>query len=198
MLDLLRASALAAALAFAATSCSTPPVASDRDAAIDAELAFEEELEVGDEDSGGGATLAAALLGGATYDVALKGTSETFDGSKFPFTGVGTMTIDTGTGLLTFQFQLSNGLSFSGDGIAAVTEKNRIFASVDLESGTTSFLGVPLGVIEGVAVIDGKGKSDGSSFSAKMTAAVPNRLGAPPQGFVLSKMSAKGVRRVVG
>jgi hypothetical protein len=203
MLDLLRACALVTALVFSASSCSTSrstfcpagPVASDFDAELEAELAY---AEAEGDAASDGVTLAAALRGGATYDVALKGTSETFDGSKFPFTGVGTMTIDTATGLLTFQFQLSNGFNFEGDGIAAVTEKNRIFGSVDFETGSTSFFGLPLGLIEGNAVVEGKAKSDGSSFSIKMIAAIPNRQGPPPAGFVLSKMSAKGVRRVVG
>lgn len=160
-----------------------------------------EDFETWDEDEDDGAdaaiAVAAPFLGATTYDVVLKGTSETFAGEKFPFTGVGTMTIDEGNGLLSFNLQLSNGLSFTGDGQAAVTERGRVFASVDLESGASGLLGLPLGTIEGVAVVDGKTKRDRSSFSVKMTAAIPNRLGPPPQGFVLSKMSAKGTRRVV-
>jgi hypothetical protein len=192
MLDTVRALALSALVALSATSCSTPP----RSADLEGDVAFAEEALL--EEDGDTTPVAAAFVGGATFDVALKGTSETFDGSKFPFTGIGTMTIDTGTGVLTFSFLLSNGLTFEGSGLASVTEKNRIFGSVDIGTGTTNVLGLPLGGIEGVVVIDGKAKSDGSSFSVKMIAAVPNRLGPPPAGFVLSKMSAKGVRNATG
>jgi hypothetical protein len=190
------------------SSCAQAPRPADAPAASDDRVALADEdfpelegFEAWDAEDGDRAgdaiSVAAPFLGTTTYDVVLKGTSETFAGEKFPFTGVGTMTIDEGNGLLSFNLQLSNGLSFTGNGQAAVTERGRVFASVDLESGSSSILGLPLGIIEGVAVIDGKTKRDRSSFSVKMTAAIPNRLGPPPQGFVLSKMSAKGTRRVV-
>jgi hypothetical protein len=178
------------------------PAASGATIALaDEDLEDFEDFAAWDDEESDGADGAIAVsvpfLGAATYDVVLKGTSETFAGEKFPFTGVGTMTIDEGNGLLSFNLQLSNGLGFTGDGQAAVTERGRVFASVDLESGSSSIFGLPLGAIEGVAVVDGKTKRDRSSFSVKMTAAIPNRQGPPPQGFVLSKISAKGTRRVV-
>lgn len=137
----------------------------------------------------------APVLGTATFDCELKGTSETFGGEKFKFTGTGTMTIDEVTGTLTFSFNLSNGLTFGGTGTAAVTEKGRVFGVIDLSQSTTSIAGLSLGGAEGSAVVDGKAKTDGSSFSAKITAGIPNRLGPPPAGFVLSKMSVKGTRQ---
>lgn len=119
------------------------------------------------------------------FDCTLKGKSETFGGQKFKFTGAGTMTIDDVAGTLTYSFALSNGLTFSGQGTAAITEKGRVFGSVDTSSPG----------IDGVAVVEGAASKDRRKFTVKIAAAIPNRLGAPPQGFVLSKMTAKGTRQ---
>ena len=124
----------------------------------------------------------AATLG---FDATLKGVSETFDGDKFPYTGTGTMTFDDVAGTVDYSFQLSNGLTFSGTGTAAVTPKGRIFGVVDTSSNG----------INGSAVIEGKAKKDGSKFTAKIFAAIPNRLGPPPGGFVISKIKVKGTRQ---
>ncbi|MCB9881090.1 MAG: hypothetical protein H6834_04810 [Planctomycetes bacterium] len=122
--------------------------------------------------------------GATTFVAALKGKSETFDGQKFPYTGVGTLTIDEATGALSYSFDLSNGLTFAGTGTAAITSKGRIFGIVDTSSGG----------IMGSVIIEGKTDANRQKFSVKMTAAIPNRLGPPPGGFVLSKIKAKGVR----
>lgn len=121
----------------------------------------------------------AATLG---FDATLKGVSETFNGDKFPYTGTGTMTFDDVAGTVTYSFQLSNGLTFSGDGTAAVTAKGRIFGVVSAGSPG----------IDGSAVIEGKANKDRTKFNAKIFAAIPNRLGPPPNGFVISKIKVKG------
>lgn len=128
------------------------------------------------------ATTPAASTGFAST---LSGTSETFNGEKFKFTGTGNMTFDDVAGTVNYSFQLSNGLTFSGTGQAAVTPKGRIFAVVTTAAGG----------ISGSAVIEGKASKGRDKFAAKIVAAIPNRLGPPPAGFVLSKMKVKGTKQ---
>ena len=118
------------------------------------------------------------------FSSTLRGVSETFTGQKFKFTGVGTMSFDDVAGTVSYSFLLSNGLTFAGTGTAAVTPKGRIFGVVTTQSAG----------IAGSAVIEGKAAKDRRKFSVTIAAAIPNRLGPPPSGFVLSKMKAKGTR----
>lgn len=118
----------------------------------------------------------------SSYDATLKGVSETYNADKFKFTGEGTMAFDDVASTATFNFTLSNQLTFSGSGTAAVTPKGRIFGLATTTSGQ----------IQGSAIIDGKASKDRKKFTANIVAAIPNRLGNPPQGFVLSKMKVKG------
>lgn len=117
-----------------------------------------------------------------TFDATLTGTSETFLGQHFPFKGTGTMTIDDVAGTVTYSFALSNGLTFSGTGAAAVTAKGRVFGLVNSSSGG----------ISGTAIVVGSTPKNRKTFTVKITAAIPNRLGPAPSGFVISKMTAKG------
>ena len=120
------------------------------------------------------------------FDCTLKGVSETFNGEKFPYTGTGTMTFDDVAGTVNYSFTLSNTLTFEGTGTAALTPKGRIFGVVNTNSGG----------INGSAIIEGKAAKDGSKFAAKIVAAIPNRLGPAPGGFVLSKIKVKGTKQV--
>jgi len=127
-------------------------------------------------------TPARAPAASIVYNCTLVGKSETFTAQHFPFKGTGTMTIDDVAGTVSYSFQLSNGLTFSGTGQAAITAKGRIFGLVSANSpGVT-----------GTAVVDGSTPKNRKTFTVKITAAIPNRLGPAPQGFVLSKMTAKG------
>ena len=128
---------------------------------------------------------ARAPAASVVFDTSLAGTSETFQGQKFAFTGEGTMTIDDVAGTLAYSFQLNNGFTFAGTGNAAVTAKGRIFGVVTTESNG----------IMGSAVVEGKASAKRDKFAVKITAAIPNRLGPPPSGFVLSKMKAKGTKQ---
>lgn len=117
-----------------------------------------------------------------TYNTTLSGTSETFTGQKFKFTGTGTMSFDDVASTVTYSFLLSNGLTFAGTGQSAVTAKGRILGLVNSSSGGYT----------GSAVIQGSATKDRKKFTVKIVAAIPNRLGLPPQGFVLSTITAKG------
>ena len=125
-----------------------------------------------------------AAAASRTFDVTLKGVSKTVGGDRFKYTGEGTMSIDDVSGTFDYDIQLSNGLTFSGSGNAAVTEKNEVFAVATTTSGG----------ISGSVVFVGKLK--GSKFKGKLTAAVPNRIGPPPAGFVLSTAKISGSESV--
>jgi hypothetical protein len=120
----------------------------------------------------------------ATYDVTLKGTSNTLDGQKFPFTATGVMTWDQTTGAVTFTATTSVGVTFTGAGILARGAK----ASYALTTFDSGF-------VTGSAVFLGKFSTDGAQFSGKFQAGSPNRLGQPPGGFVYTTGSIKALRR---
>jgi hypothetical protein len=120
------------------------------------------------------------------YTATLAGVSETFDGHHFPFKGTGTMTIDDVAGTVSYSFDLNNGLTFSGTGQAAVTPKGRVFGLVNSSSGG----------INGTAIVVGSTPKSRKTFTVKITAAIPNRLGPAPGGFVISKMTAKGKQAI--
>ena len=131
----------------------------------------------------------AGALAGAdlTYNVKLKkGVSNTVAGQAFKFTGKGTMTVNETTGKFTYSLKLSNGLTFAGSGELARTTKNQVYAKSTTMSGG----------IEGVVIFTGKMAAGDKKFKAgKMYAAVPNRLGAPPAGFVYSTAKLSGTRQ---
>lgn len=128
-------------------------------------------------------------VGGTTFVAFLKGTSETTADDKFKFNGFGSITIDEGSGQLTYSFLLDNGFTFSGSGVAAVSEKNNVNALIDVESGGT----VDAGGISGQGILDGKVDRNRTKFKGSLIVAVPNRLGPAPAGFVLSKIKIAGI-----
>ena len=118
-----------------------------------------------------------------TYNVTMKGVSNTTSDDKFKFTGTGTLSFDDVAGTFSYSIELSNGLTFAGsDGVSGVSGKNKVFAVASSSSGG----------INGTAIFVGKIKSAGKKFSAKVTAAIPNRLGPPPAGFVLTTGKVSG------
>ncbi|NKB87786.1 MAG: hypothetical protein GKS06_06155 [Acidobacteria bacterium] len=119
-----------------------------------------------------------------TYSIKLKsGVSKTVFGDAFKFTGKGTMTVNEATGAFSYSIELSNGLTFEGEGELARSTKNEVFA----KSTTTS------GGIDGVVIFTGKMAGGDKKFKAgKMYAAIPNRLGAAPTGFVYSTAKLSG------
>lgn len=129
----------------------------------------------------------AASAAEVVYDITLKrGRSQTTFGDAFPFTGKGTLTVDDVTGEFEYEIELSNGLTFSGSGVAASTTKGELFAT-----STTMSDG-----IEGVLIFTGKLKKNGARIKAgKLAVAVPNRLGPPPAGFVYSTAKITGKRQ---
>jgi hypothetical protein len=130
----------------------------------------------------------AALIGAETeYDITLKkGVSKTTMGDAFPFTGKGTMTVNEGTGEFSYSIKLSNGLTFEGSGDIARTSKDEVFGTATTVSGG----------LAGTIIITGKVKKGGAKFAGgKLYAAVPNRLGAPPDGFVYTTAKLTGKRQ---
>jgi hypothetical protein len=127
-------------------------------------------------------TPARAPAASFVYNATLVGKSETFTGQHFPYKGSGTMTIDDVAGTVSYSFLLTNGLTFAGTGQAAITPKGRVFGLVTSSSGG----------INGTAIVEGSTPKNRKTFTVKITAAIPNRLGPAPQGFVLSKITAKG------
>lgn len=129
---------------------------------------------------------ASAGVAEVEYAITLKkGLSRTTFDATFPFTGTGTLTVDDVTGAFAYEIDLSNGLTFSGSGLAAVSTKGDLFATSTTESDG----------IEGVLIFTGKLKKNGAKITAgKLTVAVPNRLGPAPAGFVLSTAKLTGKR----
>jgi hypothetical protein len=130
--------------------------------------------------------MAPARAAAVDYDVKLNGVSETYQGQHFPYTGTGTMTIDDTTNTVSYTFALSNGLTFTGTGQGAVTPKGRVFGLVSADGSNST---------HGNAVIVGSASKDRKSFTVKITAAIPDRLGPPPAGFVISRITAKGKKK---
>ncbi len=137
------------------------------------------------------AAIAALVVGGAwlaepahaatrSFSFTLKGLSKTTAGEKFKYTGSGSLAFDDQTGAFTYSVELSNGLTFEGDGQGALTSKNELFAVGNSAAGG----------ISGTVLFVGKLK--GSKLKGKFTAAIPNRLGPPPAGFVLSTAAING------
>lgn len=122
------------------------------------------------------------------YSVRLtRGASKTVFGQTFRFTGNGTLTVDTDTGIFTYSIALSNGLTFEGTGQVAQTVKNEVFGT-----GTTT----SAGGIAGNVILTGKLKRKGAKFAAgKLYAAIPNRLGPAPDGFVYTTARLSGKRQ---
>lgn len=122
-----------------------------------------------------------------TYNVTLKkGVSKTTFGDAFGFTGKGTMTVDDATGEFSYSLELSNGLTFEGEGQLHYTSKDEVHAV-----GTTMS-----GNVVGTVIFTGKLKQNGNKFAAgKMYAAVPNRLGSGMNGFVFSTAKLSGKRQ---
>jgi|GEM_PF-2863434 len=132
----------------------------------------------------GAAPAEAEPKGQVIYDITLKGTSNTLDGQKFPFTATGSMSWDEATGAVSFTAATSAGVPFTGDGTLARGAKSS-YAS-------TSF---NCGAILGNAIFAGKFSSDKKQFSGKFQAGSPNRLGPAPGGFVFTSGSVKALRR---
>jgi hypothetical protein len=127
--------------------------------------------------------MAPARAAPVQYNCTLTGKSETYQGQHFPFKGTGTMTIDDVTNTVSYSFTLTNGLTFTGTGQGAVTPKGRVFGLVSADGSNDT---------HGSAVIVGSAAKNRKSFTVKITAAIPDRLGDPPAGFVVSKMTVKG------
>lgn len=131
---------------------------------------------------------AEAARGITSFSVFVKGTSETTQDDKFKFTGFGSVTIDEGSGQLTYNLLLSTKLAVNGSGVVAVSEKNNIYGLIDTQSGTTV-----TGGFSGSGILDGKVDRNRTRFKGTLVVAVPNRLGPAPGGFVLTTMKIGGI-----
>lgn len=121
------------------------------------------------------------------YDVKLKkGVSKTTFGDSFKFTGSGTMTVNDVTGEFSYSIDLSNGLTFEGEGVLHYTANNEVHAVATSGSGG----------ISGTVIFTGVLKADGRQFKkGKLYAATPNRLGGGMDGFVFSSAKLTGKRQ---
>jgi len=117
-----------------------------------------------------------------TWDVTMKGKSATLAGQKFKFAGDGTMTWDQVAGTVSFNLTTPNG-PWTGTGALVVAANGKtVYGVVD----------IPAGGAGAAAIFTGKLKKKGTKFSGKFQAASPERLGAAPDGFVLTTGKVNG------
>ena len=147
-----------------------------------------------------GAALATVLAGGAAfvafersakaatqyYDVTFRGLIKALDGTKVPFTAVGTGSVDIETGAFTYDVTVPElEQAIAGTGTRATGAKGSY--------GLSSF---DSGSWQGTAIILGKFTKETARFKGKITIAIPNHFGPAPNGFTHTTGTILLVRQI--